>query len=197
MAGVHSTGTEPRVLSVAMTRGPIIFVTGAPGAGKSTLCSALATCFERAVLVPVDDLREWVVSGNTSSLAWSDETERQFQLAEASTCALAKVYSEGGFAVLVDHCRNLDRLDKVVMEHLDGWPVLRVCLRPSLETALHRNATRTNKDFDTALLEPIIRHVVEHNFNQEEREGWLMVDNTSSTVDACVDRVVSVLKESK
>lgn len=38
--------------------------------------------FERGFHVPIDDLREWVVSGCAHPIGWTDETTRQFLLAE-------------------------------------------------------------------------------------------------------------------
>ncbi|MBS1708442.1 MAG: AAA family ATPase [Armatimonadetes bacterium] len=162
-----------------MKFGPVLVITGPPGAGKTTLCEALAPCFERTIHIPVDDLRTWVVSGLSESVNWTDETERQFQLAEAAASATAKTYSEAGFAVLIDHCRNLPRLDEVVENHLRGLPVLKVCLLPTQEITLERNRTRTNKDFDTVVLEPIIHSVTERYVADKGRQGWLVIDNST------------------
>lgn len=178
-----------------MTRGPIVFVTGSPAAGKTTLCAALARQFDRTMVVPVDDMRDsWVVQGHAGSVDWSDETERQFQLAEHATCAVAKVYSEGGFTVFIDHCRNLARLDQVVAEHLAGWPVLKVCLQVPTDVALDRNAKRTNKSFDTQALVPIIHHVTAHHFAASSRDGWLVHDNSGGDVQVAVRAVVAAIE---
>ncbi len=173
-----------------MKQGLVIFVTGSPGAGKTTLCEALAACFERALRIPFDDLREWVVNGIATSMDWTDETERQFQIAEEAACAVAKCYSRSGFTVLVDHCRNPERLDAVVSTYLADTPVLKVCLAPTVDTALARNRARTNKTFDTKLLEPTIRYVTEHHFSHKARPGWLVIENNQLGVDPAVAMVV-------
>jgi predicted ATPase len=93
---------------------PIYFLTGAPGAGKSTLAVALLRHFEFGIHIPVDDLREWVVSGISHPLPWTDETSRQFILAENAACDLAIRYQDAGFAVVIDHCHNLGSFEPLV-----------------------------------------------------------------------------------
>src|SRR5439155_13321197 len=66
---------------VAMERAAIWLITGAPGAGKSTVSIALCRRFPLAIHVPVDDLRDWVRSGFSSPTEWTAETDRQFALA--------------------------------------------------------------------------------------------------------------------
>ena len=56
----------------------------------AALSAALAAHFERCLCIPVDDLRSWVVSGFADSVPWTNETERQFQIAEGAVCDLAR-----------------------------------------------------------------------------------------------------------
>ena len=46
-----------------MSQQPIFLLSGTPGAGKSSVATALMQHFEFGLHIPVDDLREWVVSG--------------------------------------------------------------------------------------------------------------------------------------
>lgn len=77
-------------------------------------------------------MRHWVVGGLSDSVPWTDETERQFQVAEEAVCDVALRYQGAGFAVLIDHCRNLERLDRLVHERLSHVPVVKICVLPSL-----------------------------------------------------------------
>jgi hypothetical protein len=121
-----------------------------------------------------------VVKGLADSFDWTDETERQFQIAEESSCRAVQPYLANGFAAVLDHCRNLPRLDKMVEEWLPDERVAKVLLLPSLEVCLDRARRRTTKDFDPLLLEPTINYVhracVEAN-----KEGWIVVDSTDLT----------------
>lgn len=136
--------------------------------------------YSHGVHLPVDDLRLWVVSGMSDSVPWTDETERQFQIAEKASCAVARTYEEAGFSVAVDHCRNPKRLDEVVATYLSDLPVCKVLLLPELEANLQRNIERTNKEFDPAILEETIRFTNEHY--RVAGPDWKVIDNTHLTV---------------
>lgn len=132
--------------------------------------------------IPVDDLRLWVCSGMSDSVPWTEETERQFQVAEESAALVAARYQDAGFAVAIDHCRNLPRLNAVVEKLLSTRKVVKVLLLPDLEVNLRRNTERTNKDFDPAILDDTIRFT-NHAFREAESAGWRVIDNTDLSVD--------------
>ncbi|MFZ4507325.1 MAG: AAA family ATPase [Fimbriimonas sp.] len=171
-------------------RGEIFVITGPPGAGKTTLCEALLRRFEFGFHLPVDDLRLWVKQGLSESVPWTEETERQFQIAEAATADVAKCYSEAGFTVAIDHCRNIPRLDALIAEHLSGFRVVRVCLLPDLTTNLERNRARTNKPFDPEILTETIQFV-SGAYEAADRSQWLTVDNRLLSVEETVQQIVN------
>jgi adenylylsulfate kinase-like enzyme len=169
----------------------VFWITGPPASGKSTLCGALAKQFEKAVHIPVDDIREWVVSGMAGSVPWTDETDRQFVIAEAAVCEMARCYAEAGFNVLIDHCRNMPRLEAAIRERLKGVNVCKVCLMPDLETNLHRSHTRTNKEFDPHMMDETIVWTNEH-YRLDVLPEWILIDNTRLSVE---DTVAQVLEQ--
>lgn len=164
-----------------MRNGMILFISGPPGAGKTSLCLALLAKFDLGLHLPVDDLRTWVVSGLADAVPWTDETERQFRVAERAACAVARTYADAGFMVAIDHCRNPQRLDELIQGELKGYDVRKVLLLPDLETNLQRNATRTNKSFDPAVLEETIRFT-NAAYREGIPEGWQVVDNSDLSV---------------
>jgi len=169
----------------------VFLISGPPASGKSTLCGALAAQFERAVHIPVDDVRTWVVSGLSESVPWTEETEAQFQIAEAAVAEAARCYVNAGFEVFVDHCRNPARLEALVQERLMGVRVVKVCLVPELGENLNRSHTRTNKKFHSAWLDDTIAYT-NVNYRKAPPEGWQMIDNTSLTVEETVDTILAI-----
>lgn len=165
----------------------IFVVSGSPGAGKSSVSRALAGRFPRGVHVPVDDLRELVVSGIAHPVPeFTPETARQFHLSRENAACIAQNYAREGFFVA---------LDDVIVPPDDPFLGLEphcVLLRPSLETLLARSATRTNKAFDPGVLEPTIRHL--HTELEavpaSALEGWFVLDSSELTLEQTVDRIL-------
>jgi len=168
---------------------PLFWITGAPAAGKSTVSYALLQRYEFGFHVHVDDMRTWVESGLSESVNWTDETTRQFELSELAACDLARRYHDAGFAVVIDHCRNLARIDAVIEEGLQGLDVVKICLVPTLAENLQRNHERTNKIFDPKALDFIIEGM-QPMLAAENRPGWVMIDSTALDVESTVERVL-------
>ncbi|MBS1724775.1 MAG: AAA family ATPase [Armatimonadetes bacterium] len=156
---------------------PIVIVSGPPAAGKTTISRLVASGAERGVCVPVDDVREWVVAGRADPVPeWTDETARQFQLAEDAVADLARRYQAAGFLVVIDHCRLPENIEAWERRCFVGVPLMKVALVPPLETLLERNLQRTNKDFDPRVLEPVITGV-HRAYAEATLDDWLGLEN--------------------
>jgi predicted kinase len=82
------------------TTGSIIVVSGAPGAGKSTVSRLIAAAFDRSVHVNVDDILASIVSG------WVDpnvpEAERQNEAVGSVVAVSAMRFAQAGYTTVVD-----------------------------------------------------------------------------------------------
>ncbi len=82
---------------------PIFLIVGGPAVGKSTASRALAGTFPRGVHIPVDNLRDMVVSGQAlPGPEWPDELVLQIRLARETAVGMALRYATEGFTVVID-----------------------------------------------------------------------------------------------
>ena len=171
-------------------------ITGTPGAGKSATAAALMRRFPFGLHIPVDDLREWVVSGIAQPVPeFTEETGRQFRLARGAAVQVAAIYTDAGFAVAIDDVVHEPDAEACFVAPLAPRTVYKVLLQPPLEVALARNAGRTNKDFDPSVLIEAVRgnHRSLSDVNCPEAR-WIVTDNgelsQEQTVDAILEHVL-------
>ena len=168
-------------------------ISGTPGAGKTSVSEALCRRYKRAVHIPVDDLREWVRSGYASPIDPTvdrDVLREQFMLARGSAARMAADYSAAGFAVVIDDV--ITSFAHEPYEALVRVGARRVLLAPSVDVAVSRNRDRTNKTFDTAILEPVTRDLHEVlGRDRPDRDNWVVVDSSRLSVEETVDAIVA------
>ncbi len=168
----------------------IYLISGTPASGKSSVCKALMQRFAKGVHVPVDDLREMVVSGIAHPVpTWTDETTRQFALARENAVQMATNYSRAGFTVAIDDVFSTKDFETDYAPHLERAEFKRILLLPNLEVALQRSSSRTNKNFDPKGLEPAIRYL--HNeYTNMDQEGWIVIDSSGLTIEETVSKIL-------
>lgn len=173
---------------------PVFLLSGTPGSGKTSVAQALLRHFPLGLHLPLDDFREFVVSGQASVFVWSDETTRQFALARTAAVATAVCYAEAGFAVALDDVVFPAEAQSFFVEPLSAFAVYKVLLIPRLDIALSRNAERTTKRFETAALVETIRDL-HKTFTEQEHDfreaGWLVVDSSELSLEKTVAHILN------
>ncbi len=168
----------------------IFLISGTPGSGKSSVSRALMERFDRGVHLPVDELREMVVSGIAHPVPqWTEETGRQFKLARGNAAQMALNYANAGFAVAIDDVFSTQDFQADYAPWFADNRPKRVLLLPRLEVALRRNAERTYKDFHPEILEDVIRYL-HAEFTAMDGNDWLIVDSSELKVAETVDLIL-------
>ena len=176
-----------------MERAPIFLITGTPGSGKSSVARALLQRFEFGLHLPVDDLREFVVSGIAHPVpTWTEETGRQFSLARESATSTAKLYATNGFAVVIDDVISSEDVSSIFEPVFAEFDFHKILLQPKLEVALERNRTRTNKNFDPSFLEEPIRQIHAWMSAQKLPRNWSKLDSSDLSLEQTVAAILEL-----
>jgi len=173
---------------------PIFFLAGAPAVGKSTTAHALAARFQRSVHIPVDDLREMVVSGLVlPSGDWNQELVDQLLLARKTVIQMAFTYQEAGFTIVIDDFWDQNSQLNEYSQLFKKPDVYKILLLPSQRVAETRSFNRSSSEEENEYIAFGIRLVYE-SLDKEildlEHEGWLVVDTSEMTIEDTVDHIL-------
>jgi predicted ATPase len=166
---------------------PVWLVTGGPGAGKTSVCAALAHRYDQSIHVKADEFGNWSDAGYASD-AWAHDPAAR-RAARTSAAFVALQYSTAGYAAVVDDTIE----DEREIEVYAALHPRKVFLLPSLEVALARNAARTNKPpGDAPHLAAIARRLYEPMRQAHTAaRGWLVLDSSTLDVEATVDAILA------
>jgi hypothetical protein len=173
----------------------IFLLAGAPAVGKSTTAHALAAQFEKSIHIPVDDLREMVVSGLVRPGGDWDRALME-QLALARTCAvhMALEYTKAGFVVAIDDFwdPNSQLLEYARLFQEPGFH--KILLFPNQQVAEARNQKRSGSAEGSKYIAEGIRIVYESlkaDIGNLEAQGWIIADTSAKNIEATVKHILA------
>jgi predicted kinase len=166
----------------------MIFITGGPASGKSTIAQAVARRLDKRVHIRVDQLREMVIAGLAMPTGtWTADATQQFRLARTAAIQMARTYADAGFAAIID--------DVCIPEHFAqdyaALPaqetVRRILLKPTQQALLDRLAKR-NAPFDQFLagFAPWVYACMD----AIPQAGWIVLDSSNWTIEETIEQVV-------
>lgn len=172
---------------------PIYILIGPPAVGKSTTGKALASKFNRSIHIPVDDIRNMVVSGLVlPGQEWSPELVQQLTLARETAIHMALHYQKAGFAVVIDDFVDPNQL-REYQTFQTAARIHKFVLYPDQATAHTRNFHRSGDDPGRAYIDEGIRFVYQQLDLMMEHlnsNGWIILDTTELSIEETVAEIL-------
>ena len=173
---------------------PIFLLAGSPAVGKTTVARALAAKFAKSIHIPLDTMRDMVISGlKLPNPIWSQELIEQLALSRESVSAMATLYNQAGFVVAIDDFYDpYSRLVEYRALFLTSQ-TQKILLYPSEQTALARNLQRYGPGERANHLAGGIRIVYDHlqtAVAELKDQGWIIVDSTEQSVEETVAEIL-------
>ena len=166
----------------------IVFITGAPASGKSTIARKVAEYFPKSLHIQVDQLREMMVNGvEMPDHDWTDEATRQFQRARSTAIYMAKLYAREGVEVVIDDACVPDNFPDYYESLFADSGVHRVLLMPTPDALIERMEKRAGP-FDKFLVN-VIPWLYSY-LGPMPKTGWIVLDSSNWTIEKTVAEVL-------
>ena len=168
----------------------IIFLTGAPASGKTTIARMLAKNSPKSIHLQVDQLREMMVSGfqMPGGDHWPDESTRQFQWARSTASYMANLYASNGVDVFIDDVCVPHFFSDQYAELFKNPAVHRVLFLPSVDALVERLKMRAGP-FDSFFISVGAPWIYEYLVPMP-KDGWIVLDSSEWSTEQTFEEVL-------
>ncbi len=172
----------------------VFIITGAPGAGKTSIARQLAQRFDLSLHIPTDELRSWVITGRVEPIPiLTPPAIEQLRLAREVVSSMTSLYHDHGYTVIIDDVLSSGDI-QALFTQFDQTMLHKIFLCPSFEHVLARNQQRYPK-FDLAKWQPIIATLYQDLYRQNTPEaGWIVLDSSSWSIEQTVDAILHAVQ---
>lgn len=177
----------------------IIFITGASGAGKTTIGRRIAEHYPKSLHLELDVLRRSIVNGLVvPSSTWTDDLTKQTQLSRTAACKMAKLYSANGYDVVVDdvcvpECFADQFTELFNHDAADSITVYKVLLMPQ-RTVVNERVRQRGGPYAQLFIEhgtPWIYSYIE----PMPKAGWIVIDSSNLTIEQTAEAVLQRINQ--
>jgi chloramphenicol 3-O-phosphotransferase len=170
---------------------PILLITGAMAAGKSSVAQELAQRMDQSVHIRGDIFRRMVVNGRVDMSATPNrEAMQQLELRYRAAADTAKLYSKAGFSVIYQDVIIGPALTDVIAMY-DGLPLHVVVLCPSPESIAVRDNARAKTGYGEITVEQL-----QNALDNTPRLGF-WVDTSDQSVNETASAILENLSKAK
>jgi chloramphenicol 3-O-phosphotransferase len=167
----------------------IVFLTGAPASGKTTIARMLAQNSPKSIHIQVDQLREMMVSGIhlPGGGGWSDEATRQFQWGRTTASFMANLYASNGVDAFIDDVCVPHFFSDQYAELFKNPAVHRVLFLPSANALVQRLKMRAGP-FDSFFIS-MVPWLYEYLVPMP-KDGWIVLDSSEWSTEQTLQEVL-------
>ncbi len=167
----------------------IVFLTGAPASGKTTIARMLAQNSPKSIHIQVDQLREMMVSGIhlPGGGGWSDEATRQFQWGRTTASFMANLYASNGVDAFIDDVCVPQFFPDQYAELFKNPAAFHVLLMPSRDVLIDRLKRRAGP-YDSHMIAaiPLIYEYLE----PMPKDSWIVLDSSEWSTEQTFQEVL-------
>ena len=172
----------------------ITLITGEASSGKSTVSKLVATHFPQCFVIPVDDIREMLLSGYAVPAVdepFPPAIIEQFRWARLAAIKMAEIYVESGIPVIIDDVC----VPPMFVEHYQGLLAKKnhqiVLLKPTRQAMIERIRERAGPV--DQLLESFIPLVYD-SLELMPKGGWTVLDSSEWSIEDTVEQVLLAMQ---